>query len=75
MAIIIMPLIVYNIYSFCRIIHENGYSEEERAQYKPVVFSNTVQSLLAILRAMEKLGIGFGNSEREVSWGRWGRGG
>ncbi|CAI8052376.1 Guanine nucleotide-binding protein G(i) subunit alpha [Geodia barretti] len=51
---------------FYRIIHENGYSEEERSQYKPVVFSNTVQSLVAILRAMERLGIGYGSPEREA---------
>ncbi|CAI8052377.1 Guanine nucleotide-binding protein G(i) subunit alpha [Geodia barretti] len=49
-----------------KIIHENGYSEEERSQYKPVVFSNTVQSLVAILRAMERLGIGYGSPEREA---------
>ena len=49
-----------------RIIHENGYSEEECSQYKPVVYSNTVQSLVAILRAMERLGIAYGNPERMV---------
>ena len=57
--------------SIYRIIHENGYSEEERSQYKPVVFSNTVQSLVAILRAMERLGVGYGSPEREVCRIEW----
>ena len=26
-----------------KIIHETGYSDEERKQYKPVVYSNTIQ--------------------------------
>ena len=56
----------YNYGLLYRIIHENGYSEEECSQYKPVVYSNTVQSLVAILRAMERLGIAYGNPERMV---------
>ncbi|PAA67227.1 hypothetical protein BOX15_Mlig003673g1, partial [Macrostomum lignano] len=45
-----------------KIIHENGYTNEERFQYRSVVFSNTVQSLLAIVRAMGHLGIEFGSA-------------
>jgi hypothetical protein len=37
-----------------KIIHETGYSDEERKAYKPVVFSNTIQSMMAIIRAMGK---------------------
>ncbi|EDV21414.1 uncharacterized protein TRIADDRAFT_50797 [Trichoplax adhaerens] len=44
-----------------RIIHESGFSEEDRAQYKPVVFSNTMQSMAAIIRAMGVLRIEFGD--------------
>ncbi len=51
-----------------RIIHEDGYSAEERSQYKPVVYSNTVQSMVAILKAMERLMIKFADSTRLVSW-------
>lgn len=47
-----------------KIIHESGYSEEECLQYKPVVYSNTVQSMLAIIRALGTLGIEFENPER-----------
>jgi len=43
-----------------RIIHENGYkSSVECTQYKSVVYSNTVQSMVAILKAMSPLGIIF----------------
>ena len=52
----------------CRIIHENGYSADERAQYKPVVYSNTVQSMVAILKAMDRLGIRFHDPARNVSF-------
>lgn len=50
-----------------RIIHEAGYSEEECKQYKAVVYSNTIQSIIAIVRAMERLKIDFDEPEREVS--------
>lgn len=50
-----------------RIIHESGFTSEDFKQYRPVVYSNTIQSLVAILRAMPNLGISFGNNEREVS--------
>lgn len=36
-------------------------------QYKPVVYSNTIQSLAAIVRAMDTLGIEYGDKERRVS--------
>ncbi|CAL4080790.1 unnamed protein product, partial [Meganyctiphanes norvegica] len=48
-----------------RIIHESGFTNEDFKQYRPVVYSNTIQSLVAILRAMPNLGISFGNNERE----------
>lgn len=55
---------------FCRIIHEAGYSEEECKQYKAVVYSNTIQSIIAIIRAMGRLKIDFGDAARAVSdWG------
>ena len=36
-------------------------------QYKPVVYSNTVQSMVAILKAMERLQIPFSDPSRMVS--------
>lgn len=50
----------------CRIIHENGYSKAECLNYVSVIYSNTIQSMLAILRAMGRLKIGFVNAEVEV---------
>lgn len=50
----------------CRIIHEGGFSKEDNQQYKPVVFSNTVQSLVAIIRAMNMLSIEYADPERLV---------
>nr|AGJ70281.1 G protein subunit alpha i [Terebratalia transversa] len=47
-----------------KIIHDKGYSTDECLQYKPVVFSNTVQSMIAIIRAMGQLKIDFGYQER-----------
>ena len=50
-----------------RIIHDNGFTEEDYRRYRPVIFSNTIMSLIAILRAMEKLHIPFGEEKRIVS--------
>ncbi|CAF99559.1 unnamed protein product, partial [Tetraodon nigroviridis] len=50
-----------------KIIHEDGFSGDDVKQYKPVVYSNTIQSLAAILRAMDSLGIEFGDKDRKAS--------
>ncbi|XP_074646783.1 guanine nucleotide-binding protein G(i) subunit alpha [Tubulanus polymorphus] len=47
-----------------KIIHEKGYSKDECLQYRPVVYSNTIQSMIAIIRAMGQLKIDFGQPER-----------
>lgn len=57
----------FTFFSFRRIIHEAGYSEEECKQYKAVVYSNTIQSIIAIIRAMGRLKIDFGDPTRAVS--------
>ncbi|XP_075252880.1 guanine nucleotide-binding protein G(o) subunit alpha-like [Convolutriloba macropyga] len=48
-----------------KIIHMDGYTEEESRQYRAVVYSNTIQSMVAMLRAMETLGIDYGDPKRE----------
>lgn len=48
-----------------KIIHEGGFTNEDNKQYKPVVYSNTIQSLVAIIRAMGTLNIAFGDADRE----------
>ena len=43
-----------------QIIHMNGYQDrEEKEKYRSVVFSNTIQSMIAILKAMGSLRISF----------------
>ncbi|KAB0801308.1 hypothetical protein PPYR_05662 [Photinus pyralis] len=47
-----------------KIIHETGYSKEECEQYRSVVYSNTIQSLMAIIRAMGQLRLDFADPTR-----------
>ena len=42
-----------------RIIHGTGYTKNDRIMYRPVIYSNCLQSLLEIIGAMEKLGALF----------------
>ena len=53
-------------FSYFRIIHDHGFSAEDYNQYKPLVFSNAIYSLLKIIRAMDKLRIDFETDERLV---------
>ncbi|GIX77585.1 guanine nucleotide-binding protein G(i) subunit alpha [Caerostris extrusa] len=48
-----------------KIIHEDGYSKEECLQYRPVVHSNTIQSLMAIIKGMGQLKIDFADPARK----------
>uniref|UniRef100_A0AAY4BSW4 Guanine nucleotide-binding protein G(i) subunit alpha-2 n=1 Tax=Denticeps clupeoides TaxID=299321 RepID=A0AAY4BSW4_9TELE len=47
-----------------QIIHEDGYSEDECKQYRAVVYSNTIQSIMAIIKAMGNLKIDYGEASR-----------
>ncbi|KAL7833314.1 hypothetical protein SRHO_G00303320 [Serrasalmus rhombeus] len=47
-----------------KIIHEDGYSEDECKQYRAVVYSNTIQSIMAIIKAMSSLKIDYGDTAR-----------
>ncbi|OBZ70966.1 Guanine nucleotide-binding protein subunit alpha [Grifola frondosa] len=40
-----------------KLIHHGGYNEQERDSYKEIIFSNTIQSMRAILEAMPSLDI------------------
>ena len=40
-----------------KLIHDGGYSQDERESFKEIIFSNTVQSMRVILEAMENMGI------------------
>lgn len=50
-----------------RIIHKNGYSEQECMEFKAVIYSNTLQSILAIVKAMATLEIDYVNPRSAVS--------
>ena len=47
-----------------RIIHGNGYTPEDCMTYRPVIYSNTIESLFAILHAMKMLKIDFSEPSR-----------
>nr|BAW81375.1 long photoreceptor transducin-alpha subunit [Lethenteron camtschaticum] len=47
-----------------KIIHKNGYSEAECLEFRAIIYSNTLQSILAIVRAMETFSIDYGDTER-----------
>lgn len=64
---ILFHIIIIYISTHNRIIHEAGFSAEDRRQYRPVVWLNTIQSLVAVLRAMDNLGIAFGGGGEEGS--------
>ena len=48
-----------------KIIHEQGFSQEEVNQFLPIIYSNTIQSLHAIITAMLKLNIAFAEENRK----------
>lgn len=48
-----------------KLIHGQGYSTEEKEHYKTVVWSNTVQSIKALIEGMKKLSLHYQNEENE----------
>ncbi|KAJ3043015.1 guanine nucleotide-binding protein subunit alpha [Rhizophlyctis rosea] len=46
-----------------KLIHDNGYSIDEREAFKEIIFSNTVQSMRVILEAMATMGIPLARQE------------
>ena len=46
-----------------KILHQNGFSEQERQTFKPVVYTNAIQSMAAIVKAMESLDIPYENPD------------
>jgi|SRR5947207_14064087 guanine nucleotide-binding protein subunit alpha len=45
------------------LIYHGGYSDHDRETYKLAIFTNIVQSMQAILEAMEMLGLALDNEE------------
>lgn len=48
-----------------KLIHEGGYSRDERESFKEIIFSNTVQSMRVILEAMESLELPLDDQKAE----------
>lgn len=48
-----------------KLIHEGGYSRDERESFKEIIYSNTVQSMRVILEAMESLELPLDNQQAE----------
>ncbi len=49
-----------------RILHDNGFTNEEYLQQKAVVYANTIMGMVSMLEAMRKLEIPFEKPESEV---------
>ncbi|KAH7693702.1 G protein alpha subunit 2, partial [Aphelenchoides avenae] len=49
-----------------RILHSNGFSEEELLQQRSVVYSNTVHAMAELLRAMHMYKLPFMDPKREL---------
>uniref|UniRef100_A0AC35U4A1 Guanine nucleotide-binding protein alpha-7 subunit n=1 Tax=Rhabditophanes sp. KR3021 TaxID=114890 RepID=A0AC35U4A1_9BILA len=47
-----------------RILHKDGFSQQDLLMIKPVVYSNSIHSMLAILRAMFHLNIEYADADR-----------
>lgn len=45
-----------------KLIHDGGYSHDEREAFKEIIFSNTVQSMRVILEAMDNMGVALSHS-------------
>lgn len=53
-----------------KIIHDNGYTQDDCKQFIPVVYSNTISSMMAVVKAMNKLQIEYGNPANKEMAGR-----
>ncbi|MBN3324905.1 GNAT2 protein, partial [Atractosteus spatula] len=47
-----------------KIIHQDGYSEQECLEFRAIIYGNILQSILAIVRAMSTLGIDYGEPSK-----------
>ena len=51
-----------------KLIYSQGFNKNERLEWKPVVFSNIIQSFRTILDAMTELGYEFESPNNEVGF-------
>lgn len=48
-----------------KLLHDTGFSKDERTAYTEIIFSNTIQSMRVILEAMEVLDINLANPDNQ----------
>ncbi|KAJ8660647.1 hypothetical protein O0I10_003695 [Lichtheimia ornata] len=48
-----------------KLIHDDGYSVDEREAFKQVIYSNTIQSMRVILEAMDDMDINFAHPDNQ----------
>jgi len=49
-----------------KIIHQDGFTPDERLTYRPIIYKNVVDSAQAIVSAMKKIGVDCIHSENRV---------
>lgn len=49
-----------------KLIHDGGFTSEEKEAYKEIIFSNSVQSIHVLLEAMENLDIPLADPANQV---------
>ena len=54
------------IFKQIKCIHGDGFTEEDRRIFKPIIYSNTIWYLIAIIKGMEKLNIDIEDEKRTV---------
>jgi hypothetical protein len=50
-----------------KLIYAQGFSKNEKLEWKPVVFNNIIQSFRLIFEAMNELGLKLDSEDNEVS--------
>ena len=46
-----------------RIVYGDGFTEKERREYKPIIYSNVRRAMVRILEAMNEIGLTFETEE------------
>ncbi|ORX54135.1 G-alpha protein [Hesseltinella vesiculosa] len=50
-----------------KLIHDGGFTDDERRSFKEVIFSNTMQSMRATVEGMDQLGLKFKQADNEMN--------
>jgi guanine nucleotide-binding protein subunit alpha, other len=53
-----------------KLIYSQGFSKNEKLEFKPIIFNNIIQAFKTINEAMNELNIEYQDPENEVSFPR-----